>query len=271
MERETIVVKYGSSSVVAGQGSAEENAVNNIDWFTDQLAEKHQEQNLIVVTSGAVALGKAMFPEIRSNNPHDTDQLLAMSGNPFLMAAWIQAFRKRGIPAGELLLTHREIEDDRTPDSPGSELERVFWVNSRLRMVPIVNENDALSRRELAELQYGGDNDGLAAHIALSVGASTLYLMTESNGVIDGRSQRRKAVASNQRAWDSVKTLTNGASVYGRGGMKSKIDAAIQVSARGINAYIAPASKSFASVDKGSFGTRFEPAHTEGKLVAGKA
>ena len=262
-ERELIVVKYGSSSVVRGDRDIQQNIDENIGWFTYQLSKLHAEYDLVVVTSGSVAVGRAMWPDLDEYDPTEVEQFLAMSGNPYVMTSWIDNFQKKGVKAGELLLTHKEIEDDKKPDDPGSELRAAMKRAFAMGAVPIVNENDALSLRELAELHYGGDNDGLAAHIARSMGARALFLMTETNGVQNVRGKgygRIRSVSPSKLSWNAARDQAGSANAKGRGGMKSKVEAAISAAQAGIDGYIAHAQKSsFASIQSGKFGTHFYP------------
>lgn len=262
-ERELIVVKYGSSSVVQGDRDIRQNIDENTGLFAYQLSKLHAEYDLVVVTSGSVAVGRAMWSDIAEDDPDVVDQFLAMSGNPYVMTSWIDNFQKKGVKAGELLLTHKEIEDDKKPDDPGSELRAAIKRAFALSAVPIVNENDALSRRELAKLHYGGDNDGLAAHIARSMGARALFLMTETNGVqnvLGNGYGRIRSVKPNKLSWDAVRDHAGTSNPEGRGGMKSKVEAAISAAQAGMDSYIAHAQKSsFASIQSGKFGTHFYP------------
>lgn len=258
-ERDLIVVKYGSSSVTAGEFSVEQNLKDNTGWFVYELSKLHKNHDLIVVTSGSVAVGSALWPDLADRHEDEVNQFLAMSGNPYVMKSWIDGFRAEGIKSGELLLTHKEIDDDAMPDSPGSELRRALRQTLDLGAVAIVNENDALSRQELAELHYGGDNDGLAGHIARSMGASSLFLMTETNGVKD-RTARIPRVLPNERSWNSVRAHAGASNSKGRGGMKAKVEAAILAAQNGIDSYIANAHKySFSTIRSGKIGTHFHP------------
>lgn len=258
-ERTLLVAKYGSSSVTAGDRCIEQNLETNVGWFTYELAKLHKTHDLIVVTSGSVAVGRALWPDIADRSEEDTAQFLAMSGNPFVMSAWIAGFRAQGIKSGELLLTDKEIDNDQTPESPGAEMRRAIDQTLRLGGVPVVNENDALSRKELALERFGGENDGLALHIAQTMGATTLFLMTDTNGVHNTRGRIRQ-VRPNKVSWNSVTGHAGGSNGKGRGGMSKKVGVAVESAQQGRDTYIAHAHKSsFASIRSGRFGTHFLP------------
>lgn len=254
-----VVVKYGSSVIVDGKRDPLSNAQHNIEWFVHQMLPLHKQTDIVVVTSGAVALGKALWQGLETRSDDDVSSSFAQIGNPLLMATWVSEFRKVGISAGELLLTHRDIEDDQGPEAPADMLAKSLERNFSLRMITVVNENDALSEQELAELRYGGDNDGLAAHIARAIAASALYLMT-TGGVRDGFGQRIKKVSvGNNRSEERVLRHARGANQNGRGGMKSKVEAALSVSRVGVPAYIAAATSSFNAIHEGKNATYFAP------------
>lgn len=258
-ERELLVVKYGSSSVVAGERSIEQNLQTNTAWFTHELAKLHKNYDVIVVTSGAVAVGRALWPDITDESDEQTAQFLAMSGNPFVMGAWIAGFRARGIKSGELLLTDNDIADNRTLNSPGAEMRRAVAQTRRLGGIAVVNENDATSQKELALERFGGENDGLSGYIAEAFSASALFLMTDTNGVMNTKGRIRQVKAS-QVSWDSVREHAKESSGKGRGGMTRKVDVAIEGAQQGRDTYIAHAHKSsFASIRSGRFGTHFLP------------
>lgn len=257
-QRELTIAKFGTSSVVEGRyADVEKNARENISWFVDQLSKMHETSDVIVVSSGAVALGKAMLPDMEEQTckDKDADQFFATHGNPFLMTMWISEFKKKQIPAGELLLTHPEIDDDAGPETPGTEMRAALNRMRALGAVAIVNENDPLSREEL----YERDNDGLAGHIARSLGASACYFMTQCN-VRDGFDIRiKKVVTGNVQSETAVLRHAGGPGPSGRGGMRSKVREAIALGRAGIPSYIAPAQSSFDAIRQGRSGTYFVP------------
>lgn len=259
-ERELVVVKYGSSCVTKGhRGGVMDNLEANIDWFSAQLAEVHKSYDVLVVTSGAVAVGRSLWPDVQSVEGDENDRFFAASGNPYLMQSWLIRFRHHGIKAGELLLTHSDIDDVKEPDSPGNELRKSLAVIRGLGGIAICNENDPLNTKELAKLKYGGDNDGLASHLAIGLGASALLLMTSTNGVLKPNAARVKHVNPNAQSWSSVKRWAGGPNNNGRGGMKTKVEAAVEAAQHGIAAFIAPGNKSIRSIAEGRYGTYFEP------------
>jgi glutamate 5-kinase len=257
--RELVVVKYGSSAITGGNSAdVRENIRNNIGFFASQIAQLHRQHDVIVVSSGAVAIGRQRHLGLVQSS-HTNDQFFAMNGNPVLMTEWIDAFENHGISAGELLVTHNEIEQDKKPEDPGSIMRCAIESCFELNAVPIVNENDALSKIELSRLEYGGDNDGLAGHFAIHMGALALFLMTDVNG-LRGTKQRQPRIPARQKSWERAARLAGCPGEKGKGGMKSKVEVATQAAKNGIACYIAPAHKSFLAVQSGRYGTYFEPA-----------
>jgi glutamate 5-kinase len=246
--REIIVVKYGSSSVTDEGGVDHE----RLAGYAEQLAGVHQFYDLFVVTSGAIAVGNAMWPDMgHKGSADERAQILAMVGAPHMSIAWQRAFNKHGIQAGQALVTHREIDEPQER----SMLKKVLATSRQVRFVPVFNENDALSNKEIAALSYGGENDGLASHIARVVGARQLLLLTEVVGLFDGY-QLVKTVDSEQ---DEVraKIIAGMSSNSGRGGMRTKVEAALVARKFNVEVHIASANARIADVLDGKVGTTF--------------
>lgn len=246
--KEVLVIKYGSSSVT------DDNGINQarIDEYCRQLAALSHKYGLIVVSSGAAVAGKARWREVHHKEPTDFSQPYAMLGSAEASLAWQQGFQQHAILAAQLLVTHREIEDP----SEGWSLNKVLKQNIAHNIVTIVNENDALSNQELAKLVYGGDNDGLASHIAVSVKAKTLCLLTGVNGLLDG-GRVLKSISYSDADHQLARSLAGTAGAKGRGGMISKVEAAIAATQKGITTYIANADEQIDQIFGGHSGTVF--------------
>jgi glutamate 5-kinase len=224
----TLVVKLGTS-LVAGRGGSVRRSV---------LRERAREigdvvrsgEPVVVVSSGAIALGLPFLGVDR--RPRSVPKLQAASalGQARLQRAWEQALGREGLHAAQVLLTVEDVAD------------RAAYVNARnalhalhaLGAVPIVNENDATATDEIAF----GDNDALAAHVALLVRARLLVLLTEVEGVFT----RAPGTPGAELVGDgsSVGKATLGEpSRLGRGGMQSKVLAAQMAAAGGIPTVIA--------------------------------
>ncbi len=192
--------------------------------------------DLVLVSSGAVAEGmNRMGWTCRPTALHEL-QAAAAIGQMGLIRAYEACFQKRGLHAAQVLLTRDDLEDRERYLNARSTLRALL----RLRVVPVVNENDTVATDELRF----GDNDTLAALVANLIEADLLILLTDQDGLFD-RDPRIDASASL-----IVETLVNnprlddvaGGSVggLGRGGMVTKVSAARLAARSGTATVIAP-------------------------------
>ncbi len=177
-------------------------------------------------------------------------QLQAASalGQAALQQLWQQAFGGFGLPAAQILLTSTEITDRRSYVNVRGSLRALF----ELPAVPILNENDAVATDEISF----GDNDVLAAQIAVLVRARTLILLTSTDGVL---SRPPDAPGSELLAEgdDAASAVFGAASALGSGGMESKVRAAELARAGGVTAVVAAPSSLEALLAGEDAGTRF--------------
>lgn len=248
-ENKIIVVKYGSSSVSNGSGMDRE----KLKKYAADLAKANKKYQIVIVSSGSVAVGKSIWQKPAPGETAD-GRTLAMIGSAKSFVAWQEELGEHGLIAGQLLVTHREVDDP----SEGPSLHQALATNLQHGIVTVANENDALSTTELAKLSYGGDNDGLAAHIAKRVRASALCLMTGTDGLLS-KGKPVRLVKANARSWAAAQGYVEEEfSPAGRGGMLSKVEAATVAAESGINAYIASADTDIEEVLAGKSGTHFE-------------
>lgn len=249
MTRETIVVKYGSVSVACEQGMDRERLGN----YTADLATLRQRYGLIVVSSGSVAVGRSLWRQSERAEQAVSDRSLAMLGSGRAFTAWQEAFAHHGVLAGQLPITHREVDDPKE----GRSLLSAIQENLASGIVTVANENDALSDIELAKLSYGGDNDGLAAHLAVAVRATALVLMTNQNGLKCGDKTIAEVGSLTHERAATYQYIEQHKSPEGRGGMESKFKAAADAADAGIDSYIASASHSVEDILNSTQGTHF--------------
>jgi glutamate 5-kinase len=160
-----VVVKVGSSSITGvNEGK--------IDKLVDALAAAHNRgQQVVVVTSGAIATGLPLLGlEIK---PGDlaTSQALASVGQGRLISRYQQSLERYGIIAGQVLLTAQDLEGEETTNNAQRAMERLL----ELRVIPIVNENDTVAT---AEIRFG-DNDRLGALVAALIKADALIMLSD--------------------------------------------------------------------------------------------
>ena len=222
----TVVVKLGSSLVVGRGGHVRRGVLRARGREIRRIVRRGEP--LCVVSSGAIALG---LPRLGlERRPRSISRLQAASalGQTRLQAAWDQALAP--LHAAQVLLTAADIGDRTTYVNARGALEELLGLGA----VPVVNENDATATDEITF----GDNDALAAQVAVLLRARLLVLLTEVAGVYSRAPGTPGAVLLEEgsRAGEAV---LGAASPLGRGGMRSKVLAAELAAAAGIPTVIA--------------------------------
>ena len=223
-----VVVKLGTGLVVDGDGTVR----------TDLLHTRAREiatlvtggEPVCVVSSGAIALG---LPKLGlRRRPRSMARLQAASalGQARLQSAWEEALGAHGIPAAQILLAAGDVADRTAYVNARQAFAELF----RLGAVPVVNENDATATDEITF----GDNDALAAQVAVLVRARLLVLLTEVEGVYSRApgTPGAELLAEGELAGEAEIGV---GTELGRGGMGSKVVAAQMASAAGIPTVIA--------------------------------
>src|SRR5437868_1766900 len=191
-----MVVKLGSSIVADDRGEVRADVLARI---CDELAELHHAgRAIVVVTSGAIARGMGLM-EIPLR-PRAMDELQAASavGQGKLYQVYDELLRTRGVPTAQVLLTFFDMS------------ARTHYLNARRtlrklldwRIVPVINENDTTTTDEISF----GDNDFLAAQVAILLGAELLLLLTDIEGVYTS-DPRNDAAAQLVREVDDFEQL----------------------------------------------------------------
>jgi glutamate 5-kinase len=252
----TVVVKLGSTLVVDANGRVRRSLVAARAAEVGELVRSGEA--VCIVSSGAIALGLPRLGLAR--RPSDTSRLQAASavGQSRLQAAWDSTLRTAGLEAAQILLSAPDLAERASYVN----VRNVFDTLLKLGVVPVVNENDATATDEITF----GDNDALAAQVAVLTRARLLVLLTEVDGVYATHPAVPGAqlVADGAAAADAV--LGKG-SMLGRGGMASKIAAARLAAAAGIPSVIASGSGRdvLAPIVAGERrGTRFAAADLDG-------
>ncbi len=239
-----VVVKIGSKSLVS--------ASDRFEALAHQIAALRAEgRSVVVVSSGAIALGRQRLGFEKRPTEMAALQACAAVGQSLLMRAWEEAFAPHDVPVAQILLTHADLAD------------RERYLNARaaidslldLRAIPIINENDTVA---VDEIKFG-DNDQLAAMVATLTGADLLVLLTDVEGLLDEEGRRVSLVDDPERA---AALVSGGQTDLGSGGMGSKLEAARRATLRGIPSVIADArdARVLARVLSGEdVGTLFTP------------
>ncbi len=218
---ERLTVKIGSALLVDRTTGALRK-----EWLASLVADlaglKNQNRDIIVVSSGAVALGRRILNLKPGTLPLDRAQAAASVGQVALAQAWREAFGAHDITMGQILLTPNITE------------ERRSFINARATMgtllalgaIPVINENDSVAT---SEIRYG-DNDRLSARVASMLGADCLVLLSDVDGLytgIPGPDSSAEHLSRIKAITPEIEAMAGGStSETARGGMVTKIEAA---------------------------------------------
>ncbi len=217
-----IIVKIGSKSLTG-------DAFARLAGDVARACET--KRRVVVVSSGAIALGFARLG--LASRPKDMAwlQASAAAGQSVLMQRWEQAFSPLGLVVAQVLLTHGDLADRVRTNNARDALAALLEAGA----VPIINENDAVS---VEEIRFG-DNDQLASMVVPLCDADALLLLSDVEGLLDGEGRRVPLVRSIAR---EARPLAGGSrSGVGTGGMISKIEAARRATLAGASVVIASA------------------------------
>jgi len=246
-----LVVKLGSNLVVRPDGRPEHETLRQV--ATELGALVAGGTPVAVVSSGAIALGAALGGLPKSRKRLARLQAASALGQAELQRAWHEAFAPSGLHVAQVLLTGAEIAERRTYVNVRNALQALF----EIRAVPILNENDATSTDEISF----GDNDILAAQVAVLIRAATLILLTTADGVLSHPPGTAHAtVIADGR--DIEGAVLGGPSALGAGGIESKIRAAQLAAAGGVETVIGSPSSLGLLLRGEPRGTRFAPSPT---------
>lgn len=217
-----IVIKIGSSLLVETDGTVRR------EWLatlaTDIARRRKSGQQIIIVSSGAIALGsRQLHLPKRGRATLEDAQAAAAVGQIALAAGWGEALAAHGLTAAQILLTLGDLEDRRRYLNAAATLDRLLALGA----IPVVNENDTVATEEIRF----GDNDRLAARVAQAAGANGLVLFSD----VDGLYNADPAGNPDAKRFETIDVLTdahramatsNSASGIGSGGMATKLAAA---------------------------------------------
>ena len=230
-----VVVKLGTGVLTDSQKQPD---LAQMRQLTSQVASLRKAGlQVVLVTSGAVGSGMGVLGLHERPSDLATLQACAAVGQSRLMSHYEKLFKRHRAAVAQVLLTHEDLEDHTRHFNARGTLNQLL----ELGVVPIINENDAVSTTELKF----GDNDRLSALVATLLSADLLFILTTVDGVIDHFGEpdaRRISVIEN--ITHSVESLAGGTqSATAVGGMKTKIQAARIVVRAGIPLVIASGHK----------------------------
>lgn len=215
-----LVVKVGSSLLVEA-GTARAAWLHSL--AADLAMLRRQGTQIVVVSSGAIALGAARLSLARGGRGSLADaQAAASVGQIALAGLWSQALEEHGLIAAQMLLTLEDLEDRRRYLNAAATFERLLEAGA----VPVVNENDSVAT---AEIRFG-DNDRLAARVAQAAGAQGVLLLSDVDGLYDRdpRAPGATLIPCVAGVDQTIMAMASGTSSsgLGSGGMTSKLQAA---------------------------------------------
>ncbi len=226
------VVKVGSNLIAPEGGRLSTRHLLGIARLIAGLREGGRE--VVLVSSGAVAAGRALLGG-HEGRAIPAKQALAALGQPRMFEAWARLFDG---PSAQVLLAYDDLRNRRRFVNAKNTLRELL----RLGVLPIVNENDSVAVDELRV----GDNDNLAAHVAVLVDADLLLILSDVDALYEADPRRHPGagrIARVEAIDEAVMALAGGAgSAVGTGGMRTKLEAAAKAAARGIATVVARGS-----------------------------
>ena len=216
----TIVIKIGSSLIVDGKNNIRKKWLDKFSLDIKDLNKSNK--NIIIVTSGAIALGCKKLNLNKKNLKIDKSQAIASIGQIELMNLFKKTFNKRNLELSQILLTLEDTEQRRRAINAKRTFENLF----NLGFIPIVNENDSTAT---SEIKYG-DNDRLASRVAQISSADCLILLSD----VDGLYSKNPKIFKNARLINNIRNInldiekiaSKSIGNFGTGGMITKIEAA---------------------------------------------
>jgi len=200
-----------------------------------QIAQLRSDgREIVIVTSGAVGAGMGVLGYDKRPESVAEQQACAAVGQSRLMASYEKLFGEFDLRVGQVLLTHADLQHEERHRNARNTLTTLL----RRGVIPIINENDAVSTTELKF----GDNDKLSALVAVLLPADLLVILTSVAGVIENFGKANaKRISAIESIDERIEALAGGTtSATAVGGMKSKIQAAKIVVRTGLPLVIAP-------------------------------
>lgn len=236
-ECKRVVVKVGTSSITYGNGRPN---LMNIEILCRALADQmNTGHEMILVSSGAIGIGMGRMRLPEKPTTIREKQAIASVGQCELMNLYSKFFSEYSYIVGQILLTNKDIEDAITRENICNTFETLI----EKEIIPIVNENDTVSTKEIYHDGAFGENDTLSALVASLIKADLLIILSDTTGLFDSNPHKNRSA----NLIDTVTKITPEIRAYagdvlsnrGTGGMKTKIEAAQIATNAGIHMVIA--------------------------------
>ena len=210
-----IVIKLGSSTVIDKKGNFKKAWVNSL---IKDIKKYKKKRDIVIVSSGAIAIGQSHLKIRQKKIKLEMSQAIASIGQIHLAEEFQKIFKKNNFKVGQILISPDDTEQRRRALNVRRTFDNLFKLNA----IPIVNENDTTAT---SEIKYG-DNDRLAARVAQIIGADTLIIFSDVDGLYDKGNKKeiiKEVKTLNSNIYKLADTKINS---YGSGGMITKLEAA---------------------------------------------
>ena len=225
-----LVIKIGTSTLTAGTNRISRGKMEDI---ARQLVNLQKEYEVVLVSSGAIAMAK-QFVDINGwSNVVHSKQAMSAIGQPKLMQVYSEVLSDFGLRVAQCLMTYRDFENDESKANTKNTIDELLAHG----YIPIINENDTVSVEEIVL----GDNDKLSALVASLVNADKLIIASDIDGIFDKNPNLHKdakfisEVRDLNSIMDYIEERDNG---LGTGGMTSKVGAIRICFEKGIDVYL---------------------------------
>ena len=237
-DKKRIVVKVGSSSLIHRETGRLD--LRKMEVLVRELSDLHnQGKNVVLVTSGAVAVGSAVLGLKERPKELKVKQACSAVGQARLMMIYQKLFAEYNQTAAQILMTKNTMVNNLNRMHARNTFEELL----NLDTIPVVNENDSISSYELELLDKFGDNDTLSAVIAALIGADLLILLSDIDGLFTddpNTNPDAKFIDTVETMDDKLLSMGKGSvSSVGTGGMATKLTAAEIATAAGADMVIA--------------------------------
>ncbi len=227
-----IVIKLGSSTVIDKKGKFKRSWVNSL---IKDIKKYKNNKEIVIVSSGAIAIGQNHLKIKKKRIKLEMSQAIASIGQIHLAEEFQKIFKKNNFRVGQILIS----PDDTEQRKRALNVKRTFDNLFKLKAIPVVNENDTTAT---SEIKYG-DNDRLAARVAQIIGADTLIIFSDVDGLYN-KGKKKELIKEVKNLTSSIYGLADTKlNSYGSGGMITKLEAAGICMNAGCHMFIANGNK----------------------------
>lgn len=237
-DKKRIVVKIGSSSLTHPETGRLD--LIKLEVLIRELTDlRNQGKDVVLVTSGAVAVGRETLGLDQRPTEISVKQACASVGQAKLMMIYQKLFSEYNQICSQVLMTKNTMLDNHSRTNAKNTFNELL----RMGVIPIVNENDTIATHELATLSTFGDNDTLSAVVAALIEADLLILMSDIDGLYTDdprKNPNARFIETVEKLDENLMAMGKGSSSdVGTGGMATKLSAATIASASGADMVIA--------------------------------